>query len=107
MDTQLEANSTQQPLSRRWIDQLWTLDNVIAANGIDWDQPRSFYLNAPCGIEASADFAGIRQNVRKFADIGPAFQAVADRPRAGQRIVDLVRISDRRSDGGEYDGICW
>jgi GDP-mannose 6-dehydrogenase len=37
----------------------------------------------------------------------PAFQAVADRPRTGQRIVDLVRISDRRSDGGEYDGICW
>jgi GDP-mannose 6-dehydrogenase len=37
----------------------------------------------------------------------PAFQAVADRPRTGQRIVDLVRISDRRSNGGEYDGICW
>jgi GDP-mannose 6-dehydrogenase len=37
----------------------------------------------------------------------PAFQAVADRPRTGQRIVDLVRISDRRSDGGDYDGICW
>jgi GDP-mannose 6-dehydrogenase len=37
----------------------------------------------------------------------PVFQAVADRPRTGQRIVDLVRISDRRSDGGEYDGICW
>jgi GDP-mannose 6-dehydrogenase len=37
----------------------------------------------------------------------PAFQPVADRPRPGQRIVDLVRISDRRSDGGEYDGICW
>jgi GDP-mannose 6-dehydrogenase len=37
----------------------------------------------------------------------PAFQAAADRPRAGQRIVDLVRISDRRSDGGDYDGICW
>jgi GDP-mannose 6-dehydrogenase len=37
----------------------------------------------------------------------PAFQPVADRPRPGQRIVDLVRVSDRRSDGGEYDGICW
>jgi GDP-mannose 6-dehydrogenase len=37
----------------------------------------------------------------------PAFQAVAERPRAGQRIVDLVRVVDRRSDGDGYDGICW
>jgi GDP-mannose 6-dehydrogenase len=37
----------------------------------------------------------------------PAFRAVADRPRPGQRIVDLVRIVDRRSDGNGYDGICW
>jgi GDP-mannose 6-dehydrogenase len=37
----------------------------------------------------------------------PAFSAVADHPRPGQRVVDLVRIVDRRSDGNEYDGICW
>ena len=37
----------------------------------------------------------------------PAFQAVADRPRPGHRIVDLVRVVDRRSDGNGYDGICW
>ena len=37
----------------------------------------------------------------------PAFRAVAQHPRPGQRIVDLVRIVDRRSDGNGYDGICW
>jgi GDP-mannose 6-dehydrogenase len=37
----------------------------------------------------------------------PAFRAVAERPRPGQRVVDLVRIVDRRSDGNGYDGICW
>jgi len=37
----------------------------------------------------------------------PAFQAVADRPRPGHGIVDLVRVVDRRSDGDGYDGICW
>jgi GDP-mannose 6-dehydrogenase len=37
----------------------------------------------------------------------PAFRAVAEQPRPGQRIVDLVRIVDRRSDGNGYDGICW
>jgi GDP-mannose 6-dehydrogenase len=37
----------------------------------------------------------------------PAFRGVAERPRQGQRIVDLVHIVDRRSDGHGYDGICW
>ena len=37
----------------------------------------------------------------------PAFQALAEHPRPGQRVIDLVRIVDRRSDGNEYDGICW
>jgi GDP-mannose 6-dehydrogenase len=37
----------------------------------------------------------------------PAFQAVVERPRPGQRIVDLVRVVDRRTDGDGYDGICW
>jgi GDP-mannose 6-dehydrogenase len=35
------------------------------------------------------------------------FRAAAERLRPGQRIVDLVRIVDRRSDGNGYDGICW
>ena len=29
----------------------------------------------------------------------PAFRAVAEHPRPGQRIVDLVRVVDLRSDG--------
>ena len=37
----------------------------------------------------------------------PTFRAVAEKPRPGQRIVDLVRVIDRRSDGEGYDGICW
>ena len=81
MDTKLESLSIE-PRSRRWVDQFWALDNVIAANGIDWDQPRSFYLSAACGVEAGPDFAGIRQQVRKWADIGPAFEAVARRREA-------------------------
>jgi len=37
----------------------------------------------------------------------PTFRAVAEKPRPGQRIVDLVRVIDGRSDGEGYDGICW
>src|SRR5665213_1472726 len=70
------------PVVRRWMEQRWLLDNIIRANGIDWDQPRSIYLNAPCGVEAGADFAQIRQRVQKMADIGPAFAATARRREA-------------------------
>jgi dienelactone hydrolase len=70
------------PRVRRFDEQRWLIDNVIRANGIDWDQPRSLYIHAPCGIEANADFAGIRERVKKMADIGPAFAAVARRREA-------------------------
>ncbi|HEV2302412.1 MAG TPA: alpha/beta hydrolase [Stellaceae bacterium] len=67
------------PRVKRWEEQRWLIDNIIRANGIDWDQPRSFYLAAPCGVAANADFAAIRQRVQKMADIGPAFAATAQR----------------------------
>jgi hypothetical protein len=65
--------------TKRFAAQRWALDNIIRANGIDWDQPRSIYLSAPCGVEANADFAAIRARVQKMADIGPAFEATAKR----------------------------
>jgi len=70
------------PQVRRFDEQRWLIDNIIRANGIDWDQPRSLYIHLPCGIEANADFAGIRERVKKMADIGPAFAAVARRREA-------------------------
>ncbi len=70
------------PMTRRWLEQRWVTDNVIKANGIDWDQPRSIYLNGPCGFEAAGDFAAIRQRVQKYADIAPAFEGAARRREA-------------------------
>ena len=71
-----------EPMTKRWLEQRWLIENVIRANGIDWDQPRSIYLNAPCGFEASGDFAALRQRVQKYADIAPAFEAAAIRREA-------------------------
>src|SRR5467141_1199727 len=80
-----EAEPGGEPNVRRWTEQRWLVDNIIRANGIDWDQPRSFYMNAACGIEASADFAAIRQRIQKYADIVPAFVATAKRREAKAR----------------------
>lgn len=37
----------------------------------------------------------------------PEFRQVPARMRDGQVMVDFVRIADRRSDNGNYGGICW
>jgi GDP-mannose 6-dehydrogenase len=37
----------------------------------------------------------------------PEFEKVPGRLRDGQQLVDFVRITNRRSDNGNYDGICW
>ncbi len=76
------AAASGEPHMRRFDEQRWVLDNVINAVGIDWDQPRSVYWNAPCGMEANSDFLLIRQRVKKYADIVPAFEAAAQRREA-------------------------
>ncbi len=73
---------------RRWTEQRWLLDNIIRAVGVDWDQPRTVSYNTPCGAEANADFAGIRERVKKYADISPAFESAARRREAKARAAE-------------------
>lgn len=75
-------------MTKRFAEQRWALDNIIRANGIDWDQPRSLYLSAPCGVEANPDFAAIRTRVQKMADIGPAFESTAKRREGKARAAE-------------------
>ena len=71
-----------EPHVKRWEEQRWLVDNIIRANGADWDQPRTISYNVPCGVEANADFAAIRSRVQKFADLSPAFETSARRREA-------------------------
>jgi len=82
------ADAEGETMTKRFAEQRWALDNIIRANGIDWDQPRSLYLAAPCGVEAGADFAAIRARVQKMADIGPAFESTAKRREAKARAAE-------------------
>lgn len=87
-----------EPVTRRWTEQRWMLDNIIRSVGMDWDQPRSVYLSAPCGPEANADFAAIRQRIQKYADASPAFEATARRreakAKAAEEAQELVTASE-------------
>ena len=55
------------------------------------------------GIDAVLDHA---QTV-VIGNKDPEFQGVLERLHDDQRMVDFVRITNRRSENGKYDGICW
>jgi dienelactone hydrolase len=76
------------PLTRRWTEQRWLLDSTIRSVGMDWDQPRSIYLSAPCGPGAAGDFVALRQRIQKYADAAPAFEAHARRREARARAAE-------------------
>jgi hypothetical protein len=95
------------PQMRRFKEQRWLIDNIIRANGIDWDQPRSLYLSAPCGVEANADFAGIRERVKKMADIGPAFEAVARRREAKAQAAEAEKALETARENYFMAAIHW
>ena len=92
------ADAEGGAMTRRFSEQRWALDNIIRANGIDWDQPRSLYLSAPCGVEANADFAAIRARVQKMADIGPAFESTAKRRETKARDAEADGNKDTARD---------
>jgi dienelactone hydrolase len=77
-----ERHPEGAPVMRRFNEQRWALDNIIQANGIDWDQGRTGGLIRACGASVVGDMATLRQRVKKFADIAPAFESLARRREA-------------------------
>ena len=66
-----------EPVVKRFDEQRWVLDNVIQANGIDWDQSHTAVAIHSGGTAAVPDMAELRRRVRRLVDIGPAFEALA------------------------------
>ena len=59
--------------------------------GIDWDQGRTAVMIRNCGATVIGDMAVLRQRVKKYADIAPAFEA-------------LARIREAKAREAEQDG---
>ncbi len=89
------------PTMKRFQEQRWVLDNIIRANGIDWDQPRLPGLAAALGPEATNDITAIRSRVQKFADITPAFSRHRTRATSS---APATTISWPRTIGEERSG---
>lgn len=65
--------------TRRWREQRWLVDSLIAAHGPEFDQPRSLIYSAPAGFEALADFQALTPRIRKFSDLHREYAAAARR----------------------------
>src|ERR1700689_2704467 len=74
-----ERHPVGPPVMRRFDDERWLLDNVIQANGMDWDQPHRAVLLGSCGLGVQNDLAALGNRIKKLADFTPAFAAVAER----------------------------
>ena len=63
--------------SRRFREQKWLLDSVIATIGLDWDLLRMATVTAPIGFEGIGDWSQVASKARRFDEISPAFEEVA------------------------------
>ncbi len=88
----------------RIFDRNVSLASLVGAN-------RDFILNRiphisrlmVNGIDAVLDHA----ETIVIGNKDPEFEGVLERLHEGQNLVDFVRITNRRSENGKYDGICW
>jgi dienelactone hydrolase len=70
------------PVVKRFDEQRWVLDNVIQANGVDWDQGRTAATIRGLGPSAVPDMDELRKRVKRFVDIGAGFEALAKKREA-------------------------
>jgi dienelactone hydrolase len=80
------------PVVKRFDEQRWVLDNVIEANGVDWDQSHTGVAIRSGGPSAVPDMAELRQRVKRLVDIGPAFETLAKK-REG-----LAKTAEQKGD---------
>jgi len=72
-------NPKGAPVIKRFEEQRWVLDNVIQANGVDWDQSHTGVAIRSGGPGVVPDMEELRQRVKRLVDIGPAFEDLAKR----------------------------
>jgi dienelactone hydrolase len=70
-------NPKGSPVVKRFDEQRWVLDNVIQANGVDWDQSHTGVAIRSGGPSVVPDMTELRQQVKRLVDIGPAFEVLA------------------------------
>ena len=66
-----------EPVVKRFNEQRWVLDNVIQANGVDWDQSHTGVVIGSGGPSTIPEMNELKKRVVRLVDIEPAFIALA------------------------------
>jgi dienelactone hydrolase len=66
-----------EPVMKRFNEQRWVLDNVIQANGVDWDQSHTGVVIGSGGPSTIPEMNELKKRVVRLVDIAPAFEALA------------------------------
>ena len=77
-----QRNPKGGPVVKRFNEQRWVLDNVIQANGIDWDQSHTGVVIGSGGPSTIPEMAELKKRVVRLVDIAPAFEALAKKREA-------------------------
>jgi len=72
-----KRNPKGEPVMKRFNEQRWVLDNVIQANGVDWDQSHTGVIIGSGGPSTIPEMAELKKRVVRLCDIAPAFEALA------------------------------
>jgi dienelactone hydrolase len=89
-----------EPIVKRFDEQRWVLDNVIQANGIDWDQGHTAVAIRAGGPDAVQDMDELRKRVKRLVDIGPAFETLAKKRESMAR--DAEQTSNKTAARDNY-----
>jgi X-Pro dipeptidyl-peptidase (S15 family) len=65
------------PVMKRFDEQRWILDNIIQANGIDWDQGHTSVVIRAGGPSTAPEMDEVKKRVKRLVDICPAFEDLA------------------------------
>ena len=78
---------------KRWWEHRWILDQIIQANGLDWDRVRTAILIRNCGPGVVREVTELNQRIQKFKDIPREFYSAA------RRREELARKADQEGHG--------
>lgn len=96
-----------EPETKRWHEQKWILDNIVMANGVDFDQPHAEGLVRACGLEIQADMNAVKRNVKKFADYLSAFESIGRKREAIAKRVEAEGDKVAARDNYHMAAMCY
>ena len=88
------------PVVKRFDEQRWVLDNIIQANGIDWDQSHTGVIIGSGGPSTIPEMAELKKRVVRLVDIAPAFEALAKKREA--KAAEAEKGGDRQAAAEHY-----